>query len=64
MADPLEYLYNFWRSLEMSLINCKAHLEFNWTEKCVISDINDNATFKITNKNYTFPQLLCQLTAL
>ena len=26
---PLKYLPNFWRSLEMSLINCKIHLELN-----------------------------------
>ena len=26
---PLKYLSNFWRSLEMSLINCKIHLELN-----------------------------------
>ena len=24
---PLKYLSNFWRSLEMPLINCKIHLE-------------------------------------
>ena len=26
---PLKYLSNFWRSLEMPLINCKVHLELN-----------------------------------
>ena len=29
IAVPLKYLSNFWRSLEMSLINCKIHLELN-----------------------------------
>ena len=28
---PLKYLSNFWRSLEMSMINCKIHLELNWS---------------------------------
>ena len=28
----LKYLSNFWRSLEMPLINCKVHLELNWIE--------------------------------
>ena len=26
---PIKYLSNFWRSLEISLINCKIHLELN-----------------------------------
>ena len=30
---PLEYLSNFWRSLEMPLINCKVHDELNWIEE-------------------------------
>ena len=28
---PLKYLSNFWRSLEMLLINCKIQLGLNWT---------------------------------
>ena len=45
----------------MRLINCKIHLELNWTKNCVIyghdtyadGDNNNNreTTFKITNKN-------------
>ena len=33
---PLKYLSNFWRSLETPLINCKTHLELNWTKNCVM----------------------------
>ena len=29
---PLKYLSNFWRSLEMPLVNCKIHLELYWIE--------------------------------
>ena len=29
---PSKYLSNFWRSLEMPLINCKVYLELNWIE--------------------------------
>ena len=29
IAAPLKYFSNFWRSLEMLLINCKIHLELN-----------------------------------
>ena len=31
-AIPLKYLSNFWRSLEMSLISCKIHLELYWSK--------------------------------
>ena len=34
---PLKYLSNFWRSLEMPLINCKVNLELNWIEDCILS---------------------------
>ena len=34
---PLKYLSNFWRSLEMPLINCKVYLELNWIEDCILS---------------------------
>ena len=51
-------LSNFWRLLEMPLINCKIHIELNWTKNCVMygssvydaADNNNNKTaFKITN---------------
>ena len=48
IAVPLKYLSNFWRSLEMSLINCKIHLELNWSKDCIMSTIADTA-FKIRN---------------
>ena len=48
IAVPLKYLGSFWRSLEMPLINCKIHLELNWSKDCVMSIIAAT-TFKITN---------------
>ena len=48
IAVPLKYLSNFWRSLEMSLINCKIQLKLIWAKYCVLSGggteniINDN----------------------
>ena len=36
---PLKYLSNFFRSLEMPLINCKIHLELEWSKNCVLSNI-------------------------
>ena len=33
---PLKYLRKFWRTLEMSLINCEINLDLNWSKICVI----------------------------
>ena len=38
---PLKYLSNFWRSLEIPLINCKIHLKLNLTKDCIWSTISD-----------------------
>ena len=32
----LKYLSNFWRTLEMPLINCKLELILDWSANCVI----------------------------
>ena len=45
----LKYLSNFWRSLEMPLINCKIHLELYWSKNCVVSNTVGATSFKITN---------------
>ena len=49
IAVPLKYLSNFWRSIEMPLINCKAELSLKWYEKCILSDSGDAANFTITD---------------
>ena len=55
ISIPLKYLSSFWRSLEIPLINCKIHLELNWSNDCVMSTIA-NTKFKITNtKLYVVP---------
>ena len=33
----LKYLSNFWRLLEMLLINCKVELILWWTKNCVLA---------------------------
>ena len=38
IAVPLKYLDNFWRSLDMSLINCEVSLTLTWSENCVLQD--------------------------
>ena len=57
IALSLNYLSNFFRSLEMLLINCKIHLELNWTRNCVMSDIARTITFQITNTKLYVPLL-------
>ena len=49
---PLKYLSNFWRTLEMPLINCEINLILTWSTNCVIVSTNvgnQNATFEITD---------------
>ena len=36
---PLKYLSNFWRSLNIPLINCKVSLTLTWSENCVLTNI-------------------------
>ena len=54
IAVPLKYLSNFWRSLEMSLINGKVELALTWIEKCMLTVANA-ATFKITDAKLYVP---------
>ena len=67
IAVPLKYLSNFWRSLEIPLINYKVELSLEWTGNCLLSggeNINDAgavanagtaATFKITDAKLHVP---------
>ena len=50
----LKYLSNFWRTLEMSLINCEVEFILNRSTDCVIISTNvanQNPTFTITVTN-------------
>ena len=35
---PLKHLSNFWRTLEMPLINCEVNLILTWSKDCVITN--------------------------
>ena len=52
---PLKYLSNFWRSLEMPLINCKAYLELNCIEACILRSAGNSAKFERTGAKLHFP---------
>ena len=48
MIVPLKYLSNFWRTLEMLLINCEVNLILTWSKDCVITNSEGEAKFAIT----------------
>ena len=52
---PLKYLSNFWKSLEMPLINCKIYLELNWIEDCIWSSDGGSAKVKIIDAKLDVP---------
>ena len=54
----LKYLSNFWRNLEMPLINCEVNLILTWSSTCalVATNIpNQNAAFAITDAKLYVP---------
>ena len=55
---PIKYLSNFWRTLEMSLINCEINLILTWSANCVIVSskvANQNSISAITDTKLYVP---------
>ena len=52
---PLKYLSNFFRSLEMPLINCKIKLNLTWKKEYVLSTDDGNAVFIINDTKLYVP---------
>ena len=55
---PLRYLSNFWRTLEMSLINCEINLKLTWSEKSITAayiTANQETKFAITDTRFYDP---------
>ena len=52
---PLKYLSNFFRSLEMPLINCKIKLNLTWKKECVLSTGAGEAVFIINDTKLYVP---------
>ena len=55
---PLKYLSNFWRTLEMPLINCEVNLILTWSSTCVLIATgvpNQAAIFEITDTKLYAP---------
>ena len=51
----LKYLSNFFRSLEMPLINCKIKLNLTWKKECVLSNQDGAAVFFINDTKMYVP---------
>ena len=51
----LKYLSNFWRTLEMSLINCEVNLILTWTSTCVITNSKGVGRFTINDAKLYVP---------
>ena len=70
IALPLKYLSNFWRSLEVPMINWKVELSLKWIENCVLTTAEiganadatgaDGATFEITDAKLYVPVVTYQ----
>ena len=52
---PLKYLSNFWRTLEMYLINFEVNLILTWSSTFVITDSIGAGTFEITDTKLYVP---------
>ena len=55
---PLKYLSNFWRTLEMPLINCEVNFILTWSSNCILIATgiqNQNAIFAITDTKLYIP---------
>ena len=51
----LKYLSNFWRTLEMPLINCEVSLILTWSSTCVITNSTGAGRFAITDTKLYVP---------
>ena len=55
IAVPLKYISNFFRALELPLINTKLYIELNCTKHCIISKFATATTFQITKSELCAP---------
>ena len=52
---PLKYISNFFKNLELPLINTKLYMELNWTKYSVLCNQNQNSIFQITKGELDIP---------
>ena len=61
---PLKYLSNFWRSLNIPLINCGVELILTWSKNCVLADMTVRAAQDgnppiVASSGATFKIIIC-----
>ena len=61
IAVPLKHLSNFWRTLEMPLINCKIILILTWFADCVISSATGRTKFAIPDTKVYVPLVILSI---
>ena len=52
---PLKYLSNFWRTLEMPLINCEVNFLLTWSKDCAITNSTGEVKFGVTETKLYVP---------
>ena len=52
---PIKYLSNFWRALELPLINYEVNLILAWSKDCVITNSTGEGKFEITETKLYVP---------
>ena len=55
---PIKYLCNFWRTLQMPLINCEVNIILTWSSTCILIATNipnQNAIYAITDTKLYVP---------
>ena len=52
---PLKYLSNFWRTLELTLINCEVNLILTLSSTCIITNSTGAGTSEITDTKLYVP---------
>ena len=57
VAVPLKDLNNFWRTLNIALINCEIELIWTWSKNCVLANI----TVRAAGNNNDPPAIVHQL---
>ena len=53
----LKHLSNFWKSLDMSLINCEIELILSWSKNCVLVDMTVRAAGNDNDHKHLLQQL-------
>ena len=54
---PLNHLSNFWRTLDMRLINCEVSLTLTWSKNCVLTDLTTPAAVPAQRDNPARPAI-------